>query len=113
QMVLHVTAARMIAPVAIGELAENLTRAFAHNIGKHVEAAAMRHAEDDFANALLSSFFNRQIEQRNEAFRAFEGKRFRANEFFPDEFFERHGISEPRQDAQLLVARELQAVLGA
>ena len=72
----------------------------------------MRHAEDDFLDALLAGFFDREIEQRNQTFGAFERKTFCADEFLADEFLERDGVGQSRQNAQLFVAGELDAIFG-
>ncbi len=72
----------------------------------------MSHAEHDFFDPLFAGFFKSEIQQRNQAFRTFQRKRFRADEFFADEFLERHRISEAGQDAQLFRTAQLQAVFG-
>ena len=73
----------------------------------------MGHADDDFLDALFAGLFDGQIEQRNQAFGAFERKGFRADKFLADEFLEGHGVGQPGENAQLLVARELEAVFAS
>ena len=50
--------------------------------------------------------------QRDQAFGAFQRKRLRADVFFADELLEDHGVGKPREDPQLLLARQADAVLG-
>ncbi len=64
EMVFHIAAAWGGFPAGIGEFAENLARAFADDIGEDVQAAAMGHPHDDFADALFAGFFEREVEQR-------------------------------------------------
>src|ERR1041384_3247898 len=73
----------------------------------------MCHAEHNCVTALLAGFLDCEIEQRNQTLRAFKRKTFRTDKFLANEFLERDGISESREDAELLLARELQPVFGA
>src|SRR6266850_4076142 len=95
----------------IGELSEDLPRTFPHDIRQHVEAPAVRHSEDNFLHALIAGFLDRQIEQRNETFRSLGRKTFRSDKFLTNEFLEHHRIGQPRENAHLLVPRELKPVL--
>ena len=73
----------------------------------------MSHAQDDFLDALFAGLFDREVQQRNQTFRAFERKTFCADEFLADELLERDGVGQPRENAELFVARELNAVLAS
>ena len=57
QMILHV--ARALDVVGIGataaELVEDGAEGFLHDVGEHVQATAMRHADDDLADAELAA----------------------------------------------------------
>ena len=48
EMIFHVAAADVQFGIHIGKLAKNPLRAFAHDIGQHVQPTAMGHAEHDF-----------------------------------------------------------------
>ena len=65
----------------------------------------MGHAQHDFLDALFAGLFDRQIQQRNQALGTFQRKRFGARKLAADEFLEHHGVGQPGQNAQLLVAR--------
>src|ERR1051326_440996 len=92
EVIFHIPAALLRFPIGIGEFAENLARIFAHDIGKNIQPATMRHAEDDFFESLLTGFFDGQIEQGYQALRSFERETFCADEFFADEFLESDGV---------------------
>src|SRR5260221_13418395 len=71
----------------------------------------MAHADDDGLDALMAGFFNREVEQRQKGFAAFERKCFRAEKFCAEELLENHRVRELREDAELFVAGKFQAVL--
>src|SRR5436305_133516 len=102
EMIFHIATSGLRFPISIGEFAENLPRVFAHDIGKNVQPASMRHAENDFLESLLAGLFNGEVQQRNQTLRAFEGEAFCADEFLADELLETDSIAQSRQDAQLL-----------
>ena len=64
----------------------------------------MGHAHDDFIDALLAGAFDGQVQERNQAFRAFKRETFRADKFLADEFFEDHSVGKTRQDPKLFGA---------
>src|SRR6266446_5880999 len=80
--------------IRIGELPENLARAFTHNVRQHIQTSAMGHTQDDFAQALFARLFNRQIEQGNETLGAFQRKTFRPDKFFANKLLEGDRIGE-------------------
>src|SRR5882724_9443376 len=96
QMIFYISSVRLRFPIRISKLAKNSARALAHDIGQHVEPAAMRHTEHDFLNSLGPGLFNGQIEQGNQALRAFERKTFGADKFLANKLFESNRIIEPR-----------------
>ena len=106
QVILHVAAAAVQLRVDVLELAEDLARALAHDVGQHVEPAAMGHAQHDLVDALLAGLLDRQVQQRDQALGPFQRKALRADELLLDELLEDHGVGQPREDAQLLVAGE-------
>ena len=78
EVVLHVAAAVMQFGIDVGELAEDLLRALAHDVGQHVQPAAVGHAEHDFLHAVFGRALDRHIQQRNQALAPFERKALRA-----------------------------------
>jgi len=83
--------------VAVLELAEDLLRALAHDVGQHVEPSAMGHAQHDLAGAVGAGFLDGQVQERNEALGAFQGETLGADELFLDELLEDDGVGEPGQ----------------
>jgi hypothetical protein len=71
-VVLDITTSQVELGVDVGELAEDILWALAHDVGQHVEPSAMGHRQDDLANALIAGFFDRKIQQRNQAFCPFQ-----------------------------------------
>src|SRR6266481_6927567 len=72
-------------PVCVGKLAEDLAGTFSHDVCQDVEPTTMRHAQNDFANTLLTGLLKRQIQQRDQTLRAFERKTLGADEFLANE----------------------------
>ena len=58
------------------ELLKQLLRRLAEYVHEHVDATAVRHTDNDFANARLTAFLNQVIDHRDHAFTAFERKAF-------------------------------------
>jgi hypothetical protein len=112
-VVLHVAAAEVKLGVGVLELAENVARALAHDVGEHVQAAAMGHSEHDLVHSMLRRTIDGEGEERNQALRALERKTLRAHEFLLDELFEDGGVRKLREDSKLLDARELDTVFRA
>ena len=113
QVVFDVAAAQVQLGIDVGELAKDFLRAFADDVREHVEPAAMGHAHYDFANALVAGFFDRQVQQWDQAFGSFQREALGAGEAFLNELLENRGVGEARQDAQLLLFAQGQAVFGA
>jgi hypothetical protein len=113
EMVFHIAAAGVAFVIGVGKLAENLPRRLAQDVREDVKAAPVRHAEDDFTDALFAGLLDGQVEQGNQAFGAFERKAFGANEFLPHKLFEDGRVGETGQDPELFLARKRQPVLRA
>ncbi len=80
--------------VDVLELAEDLLRVLAHDVGKHVQPAAVGHADHDLVDALVAGLLDRQVQQRNQALGAFEREALGADELFVDELLEDHGVGQ-------------------
>src|SRR4030095_530849 len=73
----------------------------------------MSHAENNFVDAVHTSSFDREIEERNQTFRAFERAPLRPNKLFADELFENNRVGQPGQNPNLLFVTQADAVAGA
>src|SRR4029453_11092647 len=73
----------------------------------------MSHAENNFVDAVHTSSFDREIEERNQTFRAFERETLRPNKLFADELFENNRVGQPGQNPNLLFVTQADAVAGA
>ena len=91
--------------IRIFELAEDVDRLLADDVGQHVQPAAMGHGHHHFDNAVVGGCFQGEIQQRNQRLGAFQRKRLGAQILLADEFFEDHGVGQPSEDSQLDIAR--------
>src|SRR5262245_2037015 len=73
----------------------------------------MGHAENNFIDAIHTSSFDGEIEERNQTFRTFERETLRPDEFFADELFKNNRVGQPGQDPNLLFVTQADAVAGA
>ena len=112
EVVLHIAATQVQSAVHIGEFAENLARALAHEVGQDIEATAVGHTQHDVAYAMFRGALGQVVEQRNQAFGTLQREALRAEELLLHELFEQHRIRQALQRAHLFVARHLQAVLA-
>src|SRR5687768_15003829 len=92
-VILHVAGTAVGLRIQLGELAKDFAGTFSHDVAKHIQPSAMRHAQYNFLHALLPCFLDREIKQRNQTFRTFEGETFCADEFLANKFLERYRIS--------------------
>ena len=109
-VVLHVAAARVLLRVEVLELAEDVPGRLADDVGEHVQAAAVGHAEDDLHRALRCDLFDRQVEQGDQALGALERKALGSQVLLLNELLEHRGVDQLPQDPDLLVAAELNPV---
>ena len=85
---------------------EQIRWQFADNVDQHVEATAMRHADDDFFDALLATVLYEPIEQRDGAFAAFERKALLADVLFVQILLQRPGGNYAVQNFALFISVE-------
>ncbi len=104
-MVFDIAAAVALILCAVLELAENLHGRLTQDIGQHIQTAAMRHTQHDFAHAVFRRLVQRPGQQRQQRFGAFQGEALGAAEHALQKNLELFGISEFGQDAKLSVAR--------
>ena len=72
-MVFHVACGQMFGMYPF-EFSRQFPGQFAQRIDQHIEAAAMRHADDGFLDALGSGALQQMIQHRNQRIAAFQGK---------------------------------------
>src|SRR5262249_36539068 len=74
------------------ELREDLLIGFAQNIRQHIEAAAVSHADDDFARSGIGGPLDDHLKNRNERFRPLEGETFLSDKTGLQEVLEKLGV---------------------
>src|SRR4029453_13902387 len=92
QVVLHVAAAEESFWIRLGELTKDVRGTLAHDVGKDVEASPVRHRQNDFVDAIIGRFLDREVQQWNQALAAFERKTLRTDKFPADEFLKDLGV---------------------
>src|SRR5450631_573752 len=78
------------------EFIENRPVRLPHDLGKHIEAAAMRHAEDDILDPQSAAALDDLFERRHHGFGAVKAKALRARIFRVEEFLESLRLDELR-----------------
>ena len=94
-MILHIPIEQAIAVVGFAfEFTEDVGVRLPEDVGQRAEAAAVRHADDDFAHATGGSRFNQGVEGGNQAFPSFEGEALLADELLLKEFLKERGLAD-------------------
>ncbi len=88
------------------ELGEQIRRRLAKHVDEHVQAAAMRHADDDLVHAGFAGSLNEIVERRNQRFAAFEREAFLADEARIQITLDTFGASQAIENRRLLFASE-------
>jgi hypothetical protein len=89
------------------ELVEDRPVGLGHDIGQHVQAPAMRHADDDLVEAELAATLDDLLERRHHRFAAVEPEALGAGIFHVEEALEALGLDELLQDRRLALGCEL------
>ena len=87
------------------EFVEELAVGLAHDVGEHVEAAAMGHADDDLLHAELAAALDDLLQRRNHRFAAVEPEALGAEEAQRCEFLEAFGFDQLVEDRLLAFGR--------
>ena len=105
QVVLHVAGAlhRPRVDVAL-ELAEDLRVRLAHDVGQHVQPAAVRHADADLLQPGVGRLLADLVQQGDRRLAALQGEALLADELGLQEGLEDLGLVELVQDPQVLLA---------
>ena len=85
------------------ELVEDLRVGLARDVGQHVEASAVRHADGDLVDAGARRVGQDVVEQRDQGLAALEGEALLAHELRLEELLEGLGANESAQDMTLCV----------
>ena len=95
------------------EFVEDCREWLRHHIGQHIEAAAMRHAEDDLLHSQAAAALDDLFEPRNHAFRAVQTEAFGAGVFYIEELLETLGRDQLVEDGLLAFRCEADRLVGA
>ena len=89
------------------ELGEDRLVALAHDVGQHVESAAVRHAEHGGVEARVGGVRQDLVEHGNRGLGTFDAEALRADVLGGEELLERLGGVQPLEDAVLALLRVL------
>ena len=70
------------------ELVEQLARVFAEGVHQYVQATTVGHADNDFLGAVVARTLDQLVQQRNQAFAAFQAETLGARVFGPQVLFQ-------------------------
>ena len=85
------------------KLAEDLPVALARDVGKHAQATAVSHADVYRFDAVIGSFGEHRVQQRNQGFSTLEAESLLPDVLRLQEGFERFGLVELLENADLFV----------
>ena len=91
---------------AAGELGEDRAEGLAHDVGEHVEAAAMGHADDDLLDPVLAAIFDHRLERRHHRFAAVEAEALGADIFAGEELLPLLALDDLGEDRLLALGGE-------
>src|SRR5260370_8799690 len=92
---------------------ENCPMRLRQDVGKHVEPAAMGHAERDVLHAKRAAALDDLLERRNHRFRAVQPEPLGASEFEVAELLEPFGLDQLVEDCSLALAGEGDLLVGS
>src|SRR6478672_11616454 len=92
------------------ELVEDRPVGLRHHSGEHVEASAMRHADDDLLEPELTAALDHLLERRHQGLAAVEPEPLGAGIFHVEEALEDLGLDQLLEDRLLALRREANVV---
>ena len=110
-VILHVTGRQVICMFAL-ELVEQVLRPFAQGVDQHVEAAAVRHADDHFLNAQRARALNQGIHGDDKTLAAFERKALLADIFGRQIALQPFGSGQPFKQMFFRLGIDIRARAG-
>ena len=81
------------------EFGEYLRHRLADNIRQHVQAAAMRHADDSFVPVFIGGTFQHLVQNNDGAFQPFQAEALLSDEAILQEVFKLFGLNQSAQHA--------------
>src|SRR5262245_4873032 len=94
------------------ELIEDRPVWLRHHIGEHVEATAMRHADDDLLQPELAAALDHLFQRRHHRFAAVEPKPFCSSVFHVEEALENLRLDQLLENRLLAFRREADGIFG-
>src|SRR6476659_6253999 len=94
------------------ELVEDRPVGLRHHVGEHVEAAAMRHADDDLLQPELTAALDHLLERRHHRLAAVEPEPFRAGVFHIEKALEDLSLDQLLENRLLALRGEANGILG-
>src|SRR6202000_1387099 len=94
-------------------LMKQVAMRLAHHLRQHVEASAMRHADDDFLDAEIAAALDDLLQRRDQRFRAIETEALGAGEFEIAELLEAFGFYQLVEDRPPALAGETDFLVRA
>ncbi len=88
------------------ELGEQRAMGFVEDMRQHIQPAAMRHAEGDFAHAVLTSVLDDLFDERDQRFAAVQSEAFGTDELFVQKVFEHFALRQSFEDGVFASSRE-------
>ena len=101
-VVFHVTGRQLLGRSVI-KLSKQIFGHLAHDVDQHIQAAAVRHAYDDFLHALRAGGLNQFVHGGYKAFSAFERETFLADVFGMQIALQALGSGQPVKNVCFLV----------
>src|SRR5512133_1764946 len=95
------------------ELGEYGNVGLAHDVGQHVEPAAVRHAQDHFRDPELARPLQNLLERRDRRLAAVQPEALRSGELDVQEALELLGFDQPLEDGALALSGELRLIADA
>src|SRR6266567_3464168 len=86
---------------------------FGHDLRQHVEPAAVRHADHDFAHAERAAALDDLLERRNHGFAAVQPEALGSGELYIAEFLEAFGFDQFIEDGAFAFTRERDLLVRA
>ena len=94
------------------KLVENLVIGLAHHRAQHVQAAAVRHADDDLVNAQRAAALDHLFQRRDDRFAAINAEPLGAGIAAVQESFEALGLDQLFKDRLAAHVREADFLVG-
>ena len=78
EVIFYIPATHVALGIRVFEFSKNLAGALGHDVGENIQTATVGHSDDDLIHLMLAGLFNGEVQQRDQAFGAFQRKTFRS-----------------------------------